>query len=381
MKKLIIFFILIIAAIVSNAQTAEYSIKRYNTLNVTTDYVITNAVADTFIIYAPRNYPCTQAYSVNLDSTSGDHTNIATSLYGSLLGVTYTQIGSTDNWTGTNEGTTTVTISNSTANRYNYYMVIFVGTGTGTTTIDWQRFQIWTAGELSDGTATLSAGSFTGIANIAQTGHTYMVSDADSVKFDPYHALNVIDVEIGNVSKFSVDSTGIVNSAGQIKSANGVDLGTSKALTGTTGLTIGAGTETVAVNSSAWDISATSVASGLRGVVVVNTDESETLTAAQSGAIVTFDGAGTATIPDPSAATVGVIYYLLQTADAELIVTATTADNNAFVCDNVATSDAITYGGASHLIGGGMIVIGISATQWYVGSLNGEGTLTPEAAD
>ncbi|TSA57816.1 hypothetical protein D4R42_00820 [bacterium] len=115
--------------------------------------------------------------------------------------------------------------------------------------------------------------------------------------------------------------------------------------------------------------------------VVVNTDESETLTAAQSGAIVTFDGAGTATIPDASAATIGVVYYLLQTADNELIVTSTTANNNSFVCDNVATSDLVTYGGVGHLIGGGMIVKGISATKWFVGSLNGEGTLTPEAAD
>jgi len=115
--------------------------------------------------------------------------------------------------------------------------------------------------------------------------------------------------------------------------------------------------------------------------IVVNTDESETLTAAQSGAFVTFDGAGTATLPDPSAATVGVIWYLLQTADADLIVTATTADNNAFVADNVATSDAVTLTGAGHKIGSGMMVIGISATKYFVMALNAESELTPEAAD
>jgi len=115
--------------------------------------------------------------------------------------------------------------------------------------------------------------------------------------------------------------------------------------------------------------------------IVVNTDESETLTAAQSGAFVTFDGAGTATIPDPSAATIGVIYYLLQTADADLIVTSTTADNNAFIADNVATSDAVTMTGAGHKLGGGMMVVGVSATKWFCVALNPESELTPEAAD
>ena len=64
-----------------------------------------------------------------------------------------------------------------------------------------------------------------------------------------------------------------------------------------------------------------------------------------------------------------------------MIVTCTTADNNAFVCNGVATSDNVTISTSSHKIGAGMIVIGISATQWYVGGLNPESLLTPEAAD
>jgi len=115
--------------------------------------------------------------------------------------------------------------------------------------------------------------------------------------------------------------------------------------------------------------------------VVVNTDESETLTAAQSGAFVTFDGAGTATIPDPSSATIGVVYYLLQTTDNNLTVTCTTADNNAIICNGVATSDNVTISTSDHKIGAGMVVKGISATKWYVGGLNPESILTPEAAD
>jgi len=117
--------------------------------------------------------------------------------------------------------------------------------------------------------------------------------------------------------------------------------------------------------------------------VVANTDGSETLTAAQSGALVTavYAGATTITIPDPSSATIGVVYYLLQTADQNLIVTPTTADDNSIVCNGVATSDNVTISEAGHKIGAGMIVIGISATQWYVGGLNPESILTPEAVD
>jgi len=89
----------------------------------------------------------------------------------------------------------------------------------------------------------------------------------------------------------------------------------------------------------------------------------------------------TITIPDTSSATIGVVYYLLQTADQNLIVTPTTADDNSIVCNGVATSDNVTISEAGHKIGAGMIVIGISATQWYVGGLNPESILTPEAAD
>ena len=178
-----------------------------------------------------------------------------------------------------------------------------------------------------------TAGVATGLTSVTVT------ADADNVILDPGTDLHAIDVQVNAASKFNVDTTGNVTSAA---------------------LFIG----------------------GLKLVnVVTNTDESETLTVAQSGSIVTFDGAGTATIPDASAATVGVIYYLIQTADADLIVTSTTANNNSFVCDNVATSDQVTIGTASHKIGSGMIVIGISATKWFVGALNPENLLTPEAAD
>jgi hypothetical protein len=267
MKKLFILLLLAIVSIAVRAQTATFALKTINDYTWNSNYTLTNAVADTFIINAPRNYPATQSYSVNLDSASGNHTNVAVALYGSLLGTTYTQIGSTVNWKGTSVDTT-ITITNTTTNRYDYYKIIITGTGTGTTTIDWQKFRIWTA--------------------------------------------------------------------------NGTNV-----------------------------------------VPLANTDGSETLTASQSGTTVvcSYAGATTITIPDPSASTVGVVYYVVQTADQNLVVTATTANGNSIVCDGVATSDNVTISTASHKIGSGMVIIGISSTQWYVGGLNPESLLTPEAAD
>lgn len=172
MKKFIIFLTLIMLGMAVYSQTATFPMKTIAEKIYYTDYTLTNTVADTFIFYAPRNYPATQAYSAHVDSTSGNHTNIAIALYGSLLGVTYTQIGSTLNYVTGFSPTrdTTFTIANTTANRYNYYKVIYTGTGTGVATIDWQRMQIWSAGELSDGVATLSAGSFSGLVNIVSSG-------------------------------------------------------------------------------------------------------------------------------------------------------------------------------------------------------------------
>ena len=77
----------------------------------------------------------------------------------------------------------------------------------------------------------------------------------------------------------------------------------------------------------------------------------------------------------------GVYYRILQTADQDLVVTCTTANSNGIVCDGVATTDNVTINTGSHKIGAGMYILGISATKWYVGGLNPESVLTPEAAD
>lgn len=120
------------------------------------------------------------------------------------------------------------------------------------------------------------------------------------------------------------------------------------------------------------------------GNVVANTSGTDTLTAGESGTVFVAtksDGATTYTLPDPGATTIGVVYTFIQTANQNLVVVPTTADGNSLVADAVATSDNVSCQAASHKIGSGIQVIGISATQWAAFALNSECPLTVEAAD
>ena len=118
--------------------------------------------------------------------------------------------------------------------------------------------------------------------------------------------------------------------------------------------------------------------------VLVNTDGSETLTAAQSGILVVAtksDGATTVTLPDASASTVGCVFYVIQSANQNLVVTSTTADNNGFIADAVATSDQVSCETADHKIGSGVMIVGVDANSYAAFALNTECPLTVEAAD
>jgi len=101
---------------------------------ITTDYTLTNTTARNFIFTAPQPKPTTQEFVVQLDSLTGDHTNVAVAVYGqkSTIEGDWTQIGSTVNST---LGSDIVLISNATANRYSLYKYVLTGTGTGTTVI------------------------------------------------------------------------------------------------------------------------------------------------------------------------------------------------------------------------------------------------------
>ncbi len=142
MKRYLIFLALIVAIGVKATQV-EISMKARNYVELTTDYTLTNTTADTFIFYAPRANFATQAYTVSLDSASGNHTSVATSLYGRITtSDTWTQIGSTITWVGS-DADTSFSIVGTTPNAYKYFMVRMVGVDTGVTTINNQEFNLW----------------------------------------------------------------------------------------------------------------------------------------------------------------------------------------------------------------------------------------------
>ena len=150
MKKFIsILFLFAFTIVFATAQsvtlpTMEAYAKGGTYQQVTTDYTLTNTTARTFIFTAPQPEPTTQDYVVNLDSLTGNHTNVAVALYGqkSDIKADWTQIGSTVNWIGTTVDTTII-ISNATLNRYRNYKAVITGTGTGTTKVDVQELKLF----------------------------------------------------------------------------------------------------------------------------------------------------------------------------------------------------------------------------------------------
>ena len=142
MKKAIIFLFLLVGLVfVSQAQMrTDYMAKGSNAINVTTNYTLTDAVAKYWeVIYKPDWYNA-QTLVVNLDSASGNHTNVAVALYGRASDqLAWTAIGSAQNWKGTSSDTT-LTFTNATEVLYRQVKLLFTGTGTGTTTIDRMEF-------------------------------------------------------------------------------------------------------------------------------------------------------------------------------------------------------------------------------------------------
>ena len=144
MKKILIFTTMLLLFVCAQAQMKLSVIPNGSTyVSVTTDYTLSNAVAQYWQInYQPEWYNA-QSIVINLDSLTGNHTNVAVAVYGRIsdqLG--WTQIGSTINWKGTTSDTT-ILYTNSTENAYRQIKVLYTGTGTGTTRIDQQEFKYW----------------------------------------------------------------------------------------------------------------------------------------------------------------------------------------------------------------------------------------------
>lgn len=367
----------------------------------------------------PQKFQQHQVFTTTLETHSGSPSVVIT-LRGKVTSTdSWHPIGSAVTWTSSANNPRIIT--STTPINYNYLKVSYVGSGAA------QSSKVVTAELKTSNAYDVPANSGTLTIARATTGAvTITTKDNDANAATTYRAGGTGALTLGastgttaiTSSDWAIGATGIMTGIGAITS-NGLITGTAGATlsgaaislnassnfatnigTGSTNaaVTIGGGSNTVAIASTAMDVSTTGAVTGVTdltasGVItggfrhltpVTNTDASETLTAAQSGAFVVATAAGgatTITIPDPSAATVGVIYYIVQTADQDLILTATTANSNSIVCDHIATTDNVTISTASHKIGSGMFVIGISATKWYVGGLNPESVLTPEAAD
>jgi len=115
-------------------------------------------------------------------------------------------------------------------------------------------------------------GSITTTANGITLGDT---SAGDPViTFDSGNDGTITWEEDGQDFEISND----VEVGAQLRATSGVDLGTSQALTGTTALTIGDNNQTVAINSSDWDIDATGIATGMGNITSNGTIEGAVLT-------------------------------------------------------------------------------------------------------
>ena len=146
MKKFIIFISLILcmAAFSASAQMKTSTLPNgVSWVQVTENFTLSNAVAQYWQInYSPEWYNA-QSITINLDSLTGNHTNVAVAVYGRVSDqMAWTQIGSTVNWKGTTSDTT-FTFTNSTEAAYRQVKVLYTGTGTGTTRIDTQEFKYW----------------------------------------------------------------------------------------------------------------------------------------------------------------------------------------------------------------------------------------------
>ena len=150
MKKIISILFIVFFAVSANAQMNTVSIPSGSSyvkpvISLTnTDFRITNTTAKYTLLNAAQNFPCTQDFSISLDSISGNHTNVAVAVYGqkSFLKGDWTQIGSTINWKGTTSDTTIV-FTNATANRYRSYKIVYTGTGTGVTRVKALEFKLY----------------------------------------------------------------------------------------------------------------------------------------------------------------------------------------------------------------------------------------------
>jgi hypothetical protein len=151
MKKIIFLIAMLVTFVAVQAQVATVQVVYPNTFGkavsptaVADIYKITNTTVGYILFKAPQNEGSKQDFVINLDSVSGNHTNVAVKVYGqkSELKGDWTQIGSTVNWKGTTKDTV-ITVSNATFVYYQNFKYEFTGTGTGVTKLKNSYLKLW----------------------------------------------------------------------------------------------------------------------------------------------------------------------------------------------------------------------------------------------
>ena len=141
MKQLIFILVFVIVAITAKGQTKTFDLAKGTHYLRTHDYVITNTTAIWFRWLAEKQQPLTVAYQCVVDSTTGDHTNMAISLWGrEFENDSWEQIGDTYNNTTSGEY---VTIRTTLIKHFREFKSLFTPTGTGTSTVSRQELKIY----------------------------------------------------------------------------------------------------------------------------------------------------------------------------------------------------------------------------------------------
>ena len=88
-----------------------------------------------------------------------------------------------------------------------------------------------------------------------------------------------------------------------------------------------------------------------------------TLTAAESGSVITTEGAGGAVVLTTPAVAAGLHYWIINAEDQDLTITAGGADT--MVTFNDVTADSVAYATSSEKVGGGAFIVS-DGTKWMV---------------
>jgi hypothetical protein len=248
MKRLIILFLLVVVATAStfgHEHDRTGFIKTGQTmLDKPMAFTAADAVATgdstLIIVTSEQVYPTKQNLYSTLTTTSGSP-SVTIKLFGKCFsGDAYVQIGSTITWTSSSNNP--INISAVTPNQYRYFKAEYICGGTGGVKITAFELKLWftsglaSSGTLTDGTATINSGAIAGATTIAASGR--------------------------------ITGTGGATITGAATNINASSNFATNIGTGTTdaAVSIGGGSNTVAVNSTSWDISTAGVASGFTGI-------------------------------------------------------------------------------------------------------------------